>query len=522
MDQPKVGALFAGYGGLEMGVSQVLDTRPAWFSEFDPAPSRILAQRFPGVPNLGDVTKVDWAAVEPVDIITGGYPCQPFSHAGNRKGTQDSRHLWPYVTDAVSVLRPMMCVFENVQGHLSLGFDQVVRDLHQLGYDVYWTLMSAASVGAPHRRNRLFILAVDRSAHDTAVRSWPDRWGGVYRYSGGRRFVSCAPEGCDDGQGAAGAGGVEHSLRGSGSTRPGRHGDESLNSGVGGDRDGGREGRDRASSDAAGEGRGCGHRDGVRQDAPAAACVAEQGAPVGRGVDGAGRDVEGPHSGSESPRTRPGSAQAPEEHDSASRVPLGMVVGTGGRPIRSGGVQGEVTAEWRDDLGSRVRGLNLLPSPRTSDTNGAGAHGEDRRSTSGYGPALRDVATLLPTPTSTDHKASGASYAATDTHHTGTTLTDATVRQPERFGIYAQAIERWVPVMGRLAPEPTEPTGKGGAHRLSPRFVEWLMGLPDGWVTDTDTTRNEQLKALGNGVVPQQAAAALLHLLEIRAHALTM
>jgi site-specific DNA-cytosine methylase len=71
------------------------------------------------------------------------------------------------------------------------------------------------------------------------------------------------------------------------------------------------------------------------------------------------------------------------------------------------------------------------------------------------------------------------------------------------------------------APDASEPTGKGGAHRLSPRFVEFLMGLDDGWVTDVGLTRNEQLKALGNGVVPQQATAALHHLLAIRAAALT-
>jgi site-specific DNA-cytosine methylase len=88
----KVGAMFAGYGGLERAVQDVFpDAHPAWVSEFDAAPSRILAQRFPGVPNLGDVTKVDWAAVEPVDIITGGSPCQDLSHAGKRAGMKAGR-----------------------------------------------------------------------------------------------------------------------------------------------------------------------------------------------------------------------------------------------------------------------------------------------------------------------------------------------------------------------------------------------------------------------------------------------
>jgi DNA (cytosine-5)-methyltransferase 1 len=84
---------------------------------------------------------------------------------------------------------------------------------------------------------------------------------------------------------------------------------------------------------------------------------------------------------------------------------------------------------------------------------------------------------------------------------------------PDRWGEYADAIARHERMMGRPAPEPTEPTGRGGTHRLSPRFVEWMMGLPEGWVTDIEISRAKQLRALGNGVVPQQAALAVTHLL---------
>jgi hypothetical protein len=127
-------------------------------------------------------------------------------------------------------------------------------------------------------------------------------------------------------------------------------------------------------------------------------------------------------------------------------------------------------------------------------------------------------ARLLPTPTVMDHKASGGNPDTTGTH--GTTLTDATVRQPADFGQYAPAIARWE-ALTRPAPPPTEPTGKGGAHRLSPAFVEWLMGLPAGWVTDVPgISRNDALKALGNGVVPQQAAEAVRYLLAVRDNAL--
>lgn len=94
----KIGSLFSGYGGLDMGVQMVFhNAEPAWFVENDQGPARILAHHWPGTPNLGDVTSVDWSAVPPVDILTGGYPCQPFSTAGKRQGETDERHLWPHV-----------------------------------------------------------------------------------------------------------------------------------------------------------------------------------------------------------------------------------------------------------------------------------------------------------------------------------------------------------------------------------------------------------------------------------------
>ena len=97
----RIGSLFSGYGGLDMAVAAHYGATVAWHCEFDKHPSAILAHHYPDIPNHHDVTSVDWSAVEPVDIITGGYPCQPFSHAGNRKGTNDERHLWPYVADSL-------------------------------------------------------------------------------------------------------------------------------------------------------------------------------------------------------------------------------------------------------------------------------------------------------------------------------------------------------------------------------------------------------------------------------------
>lgn len=189
----------------------------------------------------------------------------------------------------------------------------------------------------------------------------------------------------------------------------------------------------------------------------------------------------------------------------------------------------------------------LLPSPRTSDTNGAGHHGDggmDLRT------AVTDISLLptpvakepggtpeqyrarwqksdgrdstflplsmavqlLPTPTAADHKASGSS--SYDSGHDGTTLTDATVRQPDRWGEYGPAIRR-CEALTRPAPEPTKLNSKGNP-KLSDEFDEWLMMLPAGWITDVPgITWNEVLKACGNGVVPPQVVAALGYLFEL-------
>ena len=94
-----------------------------------------------------------------VDIITGGYPCQPFSAAGSRKGADDPRHIWPYIREHIKTIRPERTFFENVEGHISLGLSTVISDLEEDGYRTAWGLFSAREVGAPHRRKRVFIMA---------------------------------------------------------------------------------------------------------------------------------------------------------------------------------------------------------------------------------------------------------------------------------------------------------------------------------------------------------------------------
>lgn len=117
----RLGSLFSGYGGLDLAVEAVTGARPAWCCEFDAAPSRILAHHWPDVPNLGDITTVDWGTVEPVDILTGGFPCQDLSHAGKRAGLRPGTRsgLWEHMAYAIDQLRPRLVVAENVRGLLS-------------------------------------------------------------------------------------------------------------------------------------------------------------------------------------------------------------------------------------------------------------------------------------------------------------------------------------------------------------------------------------------------------------------
>jgi len=156
--QLTVGSLFSGIGGLDLGLERA-GMRVIWHSEIDDYACRVLRKHWPDTPNLGNIKEVDWNNVERPDVICGGYPCQPFSLAGQRKGEEDERHLWPFVRDAISVLRPRYAILENVRGHLSLGGLSVVGDLASIGYDAEWRIVSAASVGANHRRDRLIVVA---------------------------------------------------------------------------------------------------------------------------------------------------------------------------------------------------------------------------------------------------------------------------------------------------------------------------------------------------------------------------
>ena len=145
-----------------MAVEAYFNAETIWCAEYDKHASYLIEKRF-NIPNYKDIKSINWATLEPIDILTAGYPCQPFSLAGSRQGSNDERHLWPYIKQAISVLRPKFVILENVRGHLSLGFKEVLADLTEIGYDARWQVVRASDVGAPHQRARLFVIAYSNS-----------------------------------------------------------------------------------------------------------------------------------------------------------------------------------------------------------------------------------------------------------------------------------------------------------------------------------------------------------------------
>lgn len=336
----RIGSLCSGYGGLDQAVQAVLGGTVVWHSETDPAASAVLATHYPGVPNHGDLTATDWSSATPVGVLTAGWPCQPFSTAGKRRGREDERAIWPAVARAVRDLRPRLVCLENVAAVIPAGeLARAVGDLAALGYDAAWRCLRASDAGAPHRRNRVFVIA--------AADPCREQIGEQPVALGGRRRAAFP-------------------------------------------------GPDRTpAADAPGAGRG----------------------PL-----------------------------QPEHVDPDCGTP---VLAGQAQPGRRGGV--------------------------ASDTNGARQQQPEG--------LLGDLAERP------DHGAA-----------------------PD-WGRYAVAIHRWAGILGRPSPSPVV-VGRRGGRQLNPRFVEWLMGLPDGWVCDVPgLSRNDQLRLLGNGVVPQQGSAAISWLL---------
>jgi len=401
MAEYTIGSLCAGVGGLDLAVEDVFDAAPAWFSQYEPGkdgkPDRnqyaaqVLAKHWPDVPNLGDLTAIDWTSVEPVDILTAGFPCQDLSLAGKRAGMREGNRsgLWFHIAQAIETLRPPLVVIENVPGILSSEADgdvepcpwclgdlggkrrplralgAVLADLARLGFDAEWCRLGAADVGAAHKRDRVFLIA------------WP--------------------------------------------------------------------------ADTAGP------RLETRREGRSGGAVAADSEDVGHE-----RDRQARHWGTRSAHCGLAAAH-PDRVEPERRGGLGLL-------------GGQAATEPREE-GERERAGDALEhrGPVAADTQGLGRR-EGRTEPAG----------LLRGP-------------------------DAPLGGGPDWGPYGPAIARWEHVMGRPAPVPTEP-GKNGP-RLSPRFVEWLVGLADGWVTDTGIPRNAQLKCLGNIAIPQQAAYAIRYLM---------
>lgn len=152
-------SLFTGYGGLDMAVTAHTGADLVGVSDIAAGACAVLARNHPDTPNLGDITELDTVGLPDFDIVSGGYPCQPFSTAGTRRGASDPRHLWPHVARIIAARRPRAVVLENVRGHLSLGFSQVLADLAGMGYAARWSIVAASSAGAAHRRERLYVVA---------------------------------------------------------------------------------------------------------------------------------------------------------------------------------------------------------------------------------------------------------------------------------------------------------------------------------------------------------------------------
>lgn len=160
-------SLCSGYGGIDLGLRRVLGKglRTVAYSEIEASAVECLVARMEDgaidpAPIWTDLKTFPWLRFHGlVDILSGGYPCQPFSAAGLRGGGEDQRHLWPWIADGIDSMHPSLCFFENVEGHITLGLRDVLNDLGKLGYRATWGIFSAAEVGAPHQRKRVFILA---------------------------------------------------------------------------------------------------------------------------------------------------------------------------------------------------------------------------------------------------------------------------------------------------------------------------------------------------------------------------
>ena len=156
--------LFSGIGGFSLGLESTGVVKTVAFCDYEKWCQKVLKKHWPHVQIYGDVKELTHErlkedGIDTVDIITGGYPCQPFSVAGSQKGEQDPRHVWPEMFRLIQELRPTWVIGENVSGHIKLGLDTVLENLESEGYATRAFSISASSIGANHQRERVWIMA---------------------------------------------------------------------------------------------------------------------------------------------------------------------------------------------------------------------------------------------------------------------------------------------------------------------------------------------------------------------------
>jgi len=506
---PRIASLCSGYGGLDRAVEMVLGGELAWVADNDPGAAKILTHHYPDVPNLGDITAVDWAAVDPVDILTGGFPCQDVSAAGARAGLHAGTRsgVWAHCARAIGALRPRLVVIENVRGLLTARGDEPTPEhlADEAARDIAFRLLewqSRTLTVAIAKGDTRRVIAIQARAHRlmgyrkriVARCQWHERRlvraiGTVLGDLAGLGYDTqwcCVP--------AADAGAPHRRERVfilATNTRGGelqrRRNARVLGSAQAGEPGEGDQ-RERAR-DTAGDSSPAVAADpgGERRDGRPGGCGDGRSAALGEQARG-----DGSHSSH-------ASAEDADRATGDQRWFTGPGETEGGRPRADTGRPGgtptpaDTTGDGRDE--GRPEPARLI-------------RGSDAAVSGDGSPADTDGRGL------TEHEERDS---RTDARLNGSSLGDDTFGRVLEWGNYAPAIRRWEAVLGRSAPPPTEP-GRTG-QRLSPAFVEWLMGLPEGWVTGVPgLSRNAQLKALGNGVVPAQAAMAL-HLLLARTEA---
>lgn len=191
----KVLDLFSGIGGFSIGLEKAGFETVA-FCEIEDYPRAVLKRHWPDIPIYRDVKQLTGEQLRAdgiiPDVIVGGYPCQPFSLAGVRRGEKDDRHLWPEVRRLVNEIRPTWCIFENVAGHITMGLDEVLSDLEAEDYATRPFVIPACGVDAPHKRDRVWIVAHTRHKPGRDSISGGVRGNGTGQHAEGKRSYEAA------------------------------------------------------------------------------------------------------------------------------------------------------------------------------------------------------------------------------------------------------------------------------------------------------------------------------------------